>query len=64
VIEQVNARLENPVAFGVAFGVLYFLFRVFVGHATPADALVSSFYAAALALLARLFMNRMKAARK
>lgn len=63
-IDQLNAQLEKPVVFGIAFGMLYFVFRVFFGHAVPADALVSACYAAALAVLARLVMNRLKAARK
>jgi hypothetical protein len=61
---QINARLENPVLFGVAVGALYLLFRVVVMHSSAAGALVNALYIAAIALLVRSFMNRAKAARK
>jgi hypothetical protein len=61
---QINARLENPVLFGVAVGALYLLFRVAVMHSSAAGALVNALYIAAIALLVRSFMNRAKAARK
>ncbi len=61
---DVNARLENPIVFGLLVGALYLLFRVAVMHSSVADALVNALYIAAIALLVRAFMNRAKAARK
>ncbi len=61
---DVNARLENPIVFGLLVGALYLLFRVAVMHSSGADALVNALYIAAIALLVRAFMNRAKAARK
>ena len=60
----INARLENPTLFGVAVGVLYFLFRVLVQHASPAEVLVNALYIAAIAVIVRLVVNRRRGIRK
>jgi hypothetical protein len=63
-MDQVNARLENPTLFGVVVGALYLVFRVVVQHSPAADALVNALYIAAIAVVFRIVFNRMKAARK